>query len=372
MRWVLACACGLVACGTPAAEPPGLSAEDASARYVDAMVAFSCAQTFACPERAWSEAPFLGRHGTEDDCVTNPANVLRVFLSNTQRDKLEAVEDGRVRFNADNAQRCLDEMAERAERVECTGEWIDDVGACATWYTGLAEAGAGCLVDSDCEEGLECEELIEGDRCSKRCRGCPDEACGEGEWCARRPNITSCEPIAAVGEFCQVDQACGDEERFLCNLTQQDPPEGTCAAIGSALLGEPCSDDLICQFGLACDGSVCVTPRLATAGEACALTSPIVGFCEPGLACTPTEDGGDPTCSAPIAELDACTSLLQCTPGLQCERGDPTDVSTLACRPLREDGESCVNPFECASGTCQLFGPQLGVCVANVRCLFDL
>lgn len=47
------------------------------------------------------------------------------------------------------------------------------------------------------------------------------------------------------------------------------------------------------------------------------------------------------------------------------------EASSAACRPLRPDGSSCVNPFECASGTCQLFGPQLGVCVANVRCLFD-
>ncbi len=362
---------GFAACGEPAADP-GIEAADASARYVDAMVAFSCAQTFACPDRAWSEAPFLGRHADEEDCVESEANVLRTFLDNAQRDKLEAVSDGRVRYDADAAQRCLDEMSERAARVECTGEWIDDTTSCSDWYTGLGARSAGCLTDGDCQGGLECIEFVEGDRCTGRCRGCPTQRCAEDEWCNRRSEEARCEPIAALGEVCLEDEACGDEERFLCNQDVEDPTIGRCVGLGSAALGEPCSDDLICAFGLACDGAACVEPRVATRDEPCALTSPVVGFCAPGLACAPPEVEGDaPACAPPLTELDPCTSLLQCAPGLQCERGDMFDVSSSACRPLRPDGSSCVNPFECASGTCQLFGPQLGVCVANVRCLFN-
>ena len=134
--------------------------------------------------------------------------------------------------------------------------------------------------------------------------------CAPGLFCKAVANeVGVCIDQPAVGDLCLRDEDCGS---YVCDWST-----GKCAA------GAPY-------------------------GEACAFTDPdhpVPGSesirCQPPLACDTVKlKCTDPNCASGIN----CSSDSQCPAGVSCVMNH--------CGPLREVGETCYQPDDCADGTC--------------------
>lgn len=355
---------------SPAAEPPEeaptLEAGEAIEALVALQVEHACREAWTCPARSYGDTPFLSRHDAEADCVED--NLLADFLRARYTRHRQAVAEGRMRYDGEAAARCVERSRAAFDETLCELPPLQDT-SCGEIFIGLAGPEQPCVDDEECQGQMECVDASTGEPCTGRCRSCDGVACAEDEHCDRRGDTPRCVADLEVGDACVDDDQCGDSQRFACNLALGSEDQGECVEIGASGEGEACSEDEHCARGLACDGMTCVTARLAGEDDLCALTSPVVGICGPGAVCGPGEEDGT-RCQAPLPEGAACTSLLQCEHGLQCEREDPRDPRTGTCRPLRPDGSPCSLPFECEGGQCVTLGPGQSVCLTGLACGF--
>jgi hypothetical protein len=227
----------------------------------------------------------------------------------------QAVADGRARFDADAAGRCLNAI----EELGCGAQEIDTVvfqeglrgapAACGDVYVGTVRNYDPCLSSEECA----------GD--NSVCGYPPPSICMEA--CC----VGSCRDLGAppkVGEACT--GAC--EESAFC---ASDPNTGAftvCTAkgeLGANCFDTPCADELYCEN----DTEVCSKRR--TSGESCA-DAP----CALGLRCYELE--GERVCRTLPDEGEACSRNEYPA----CARLDNyCSEANNRCTALPEPGASC-------------------------------
>lgn len=251
-------------------------------------------------------------------------------------------------------------------------------GACVA----LGGVGDYCFDDDECNvtEDLYCS-LFDG-TCQKPSQvgevcayADRDSPAPSGEPIIRCAYGLSCDPVSDTcvapcerGAACFADIGCDAEAGLFCIGGRCDTPRAE---------GLPCDIDENCQEGLLClpsaaeFGALLCTQPLAV-GDDC---SPAgghddceSGFCDPGpeldvYECGPAvEPGGKcPTelhqqCDEGYCDNIAttgCTDNAQCSISGECDfRFGSSGYCVPHCVPARNDGQTCLNDFECVSGEC--------------------
>jgi hypothetical protein len=243
-----------------------------------------------------------------------------------------------------------------------------------------------CFTDSECGIDLYCSQFDgtcqflgqAGEVCAY---ADPDDPAPDPSTLLKRCDVgLSCDPISDTcvapcdrGATCEIELDCDSTEGLLCIEGRCDIPRGA---------GLPCETHEQCAEGLRCLQSqaefgvyLCGEPR--PNGQPC---DPNLGHddCASGY-CELQEDfTGE--CAAAIDVGDTCDGTLV-VPGLhaQCDDGycDASEAAAFVvcdsnddcigdcapdlggtryclpyCAPQRDDGDSCVNDFECLSSTC--------------------
>lgn len=371
-RLALSCCLGLLACGSPGAQPDGgasLDAALADAVVADAVVADAVvADAFVADagEEPLALATYLD-HFFEDLCgwfVRCEPKIGALALGQTlchplRRDETRAgfealVASGEARFDPALARACLDGL----HAAECDPATLD-LDRCDAAFVGQVALGAPCRHDLGCADGRcifgescpgTCMARGAGQSCGSHadCEGelaCVESTCGPrrgvGERCVRR---TDCElPLT-----CRLDGTCGDA-----------PAEGALCRV--SLGGDLCHGDLVC----ADDGggtrvcSVGVAP-----GEVCSTSY----GCAPGGRCV------EGTCVATAAPQADCRSSAQCAWLHVCVDGACVPMPTATLGGACDDERPCVEG-SCVDGACALLAPgavcddevQFGECAGTCR-----
>ncbi len=283
----------------------------------------------------------------------------------------EAVDAGRIRYDAAAAGRCLANLNASCGAFSGGLEADDD---CKGVFVGLVPLGGTCYQDEECAGDAHCDESA----------GCPGV----------------CEASATLGQACD-DVPCSrnaEGVRLECTSTTANPnPHCVAVAFDVVGAGESCGEvvadgesqlQAVCDTGLYCKRNLgaavgncavpipqlqtCVPNLDACAGDASCVAAPAGGFrCEPFTVATTAGAICDPTEQAfchPLARLDCvggtCTTVgtgavgqpcrtsfgTDCNAGLYCDDSGASPV----CATLIADGQPCDTDFEeaCASGFC--------------------
>jgi hypothetical protein len=253
-------------------------------------------------------------------------------LASRQHDAVAAgVDAGKIHFNADAAQRCLDGLP---AVCQLTGDQPSPVeAACLEAFTGAVPEGSPCFLDEECVEGsagacVPPASCPANTCCAGTCAGVVVLQTPIGAACSS-PNYREC----VVGAYCETT-----------NLCTAALPAG--AACPSARPG-------ICATGY-CFNNVCVTPAAsgatcdpANSGVAC---SDFAEVCDPQrLKCIPLRAVGE-TCSRQ-SQVAACVTLAICGSAGTCvARGKPGDACDPTVSQACLDGAAC----DTATKTCMV------------------
>lgn len=222
------------------------------------------------------------------------------------------VDAGRLGFDASAALSCLNGFS--------TGSCALDPSSCASVFSGLLGADAGCVTAQDCSSGTFCDTS----------RGtCPGR----------------CTAFRRAGERCSFFERC--DPALGCYQADAGLLE-TCQPLKAA--GAACLDFDECGTDAFCFGSVCVR-RTADAGAPCGITS---GFpsCDVDHFCRqdPPAVAGDPPppgiCARRVGLGGTCSGSGVCQPSLRCS----TNLTTGTCLARARRGELCGNPSDCEDG----------------------
>ncbi len=273
----------------------------------------------------------------------------------------DAVEEERVSYDQEAAQRCIDAISD-ADCTEIDLRYIDD---CGDVFTGTVQRGEECILDDECIGESFC-------RFDDSCPGTCSDLLSAGESCLDDkhcdPGLVCSEATARCVEPSSVGEPCGMGEPqcalpYICLGEDEDAGEpGVCVAAEQALSreeGEACvfigEDPALCQEGLACrvedinltDGVVSVCRAMVAAGEECGLALP--SMCESGHYCDGIDiEAGEfsGTCMPLPGSGDSCAEDLftPCQVGLICLDG--------TCTERKNNGQSCNVDTECLSDNC--------------------
>lgn len=227
----------------------------------------------------------------------------------------QAVADGRVRFDADAAGRCLNAL----EELGCGGDELDAV----VFQQGLRGGPAACA-------GVYVGKVRNYDPClsSEECAG-DNSVCGypPPSICMDACCVGSCRDLGSppkIGEACT--GSC--EASAYCAVDPETFAFTVCTA--KAELGASCEGNVACADDLYCEGDTGRCERRRKAGESCA-----DGPCERGLRCY--ELDGVRTCRTLPDEGERCSPTEY--PG--CARLDNFCGADLTCTRWPEPGEPC-------------------------------
>lgn len=257
-----------------------------------------------------------------------------------------AVAAGVVRYDGEQAQRCVDSIARQgcdASNLDGDVEPID----CLAMFSGTVAGGAACSINEECSSGTcnlpsECPST---GCCVGTCRptqapgktgdGCGRATdCGEGLVCGRD---LSCHIPAGDGSACGSNRECADGFgcvgqvaampgtcRALPHLGQAcpyrkcagenlrcDADSGTCVALG--LPGDPCPTSIECSPYLECDRVTHTCRTYPTLGMPCLAVCGGDAFCS-------VDELGHGTCVAPRESSAPCDGYLECA-SYYCEQG---------------------------------------------------
>ncbi len=261
-------------------------------------------------------------------------------------DLLAAVEAGRVRWNGDAAEDCLD----RLEQVTCdrTSESYRHLG-CEPLFAGTVGEGAACTMSVEC---ISNECWIEG---------CTD-ACCTGYCAGETPPA-----IGRIGEVCRLS---GCESGAFCENSVCVPLRAERETCTYESVGE-------CAYGLTCVDEVCAAP--VESGQPCSFgsTCRLLGeSCTPQGICGPLGQNGDVCISSNhCASHYVCGVESRCVPapriGEPCDdftsacfdAGAFCDVATKRCALPKLDGAACTFAHECESSNC--IDGACATCTAN-------
>jgi hypothetical protein len=305
----LGLALAAAACGD---NRPGLGFDD----FADAQRAAECTHDVTC-----------GLFADEATC-------LAYFRARPDRDLAAAVANGKVHYDAQRAEQCVDALAMRG--CDLTLRADRDVAACDLVLTGTLPDDASCAFDAECVSGA-----------------CDAPACSPATCCLGACAATLADAACRRDDQCGVDQFCGEDH----------------ACHARALAGATCEADGECADGLGCIGVTELMPgncrALPHLGEAC----PYLRCADVGATCT----GG--TCAAVGLPGAACATDDDCSPFALCDTAAQrcVDVPTLGmpctgscageawcdldathtCIAPKPDGDPCTASDQCASLFCQ-------------------
>ena len=261
------------------------------------------------------------------------------FQNHRDENRIAAVRDQEMRYDAVAAKACLDEMAQTRTCDLASREGRVPSEACREMFRGDLAGGEQCAFDAECKSG-DCDVAA-----------CPAETCCYGR-CTPRTDP------ADVGGACETKADCIDDA--WCG------EDGTCHAL-VALAGQ-CTLDEQCEYGLGCIGATDLMPgacrSLPLMGEACPYkrcaeigARCVGGTCVPlALPGEPCEVGTD--CSS-YGECDEETKQCRDYPtlGMSCHLFCAGDswcdfAGTATCRELKENTTPCMLDVQCASGYC--------------------
>jgi hypothetical protein len=131
-----------------------------------AAIRASCEKAFDCMSSydaaMHNNTAFADSYGNSvDDCVTQTEAFITAFLGANYFDELDAsIDAGRVTFNSDDAQTCID--AGSAETCDQyfgqNGATADSPPECDTTFVGTVSDGGDCTIDQDCAtDGDSCD-----------------------------------------------------------------------------------------------------------------------------------------------------------------------------------------------------------------------
>jgi hypothetical protein len=292
----------------------------------------------------------------------------------------KAVSAGKVRFDPQQAQACLDGL--RARGCDRTPREVDQ--ACERAAAGTLAAGASCNWVFECASG-RCDPSSPG-ACPAKCGAAGGEgaACGT---CDLRAGLRCLESLCSAPHT--AGQKCSSSADCTLDL-YCDASSGKCAARGSAQAscesGEQCAPGLFCD--LAANGGLC-TKKFAAGASCTAASAEAIGpACFQGSVCrgfTFAKGGATPGTCAAIGEIGAsCAASAQvtgCGEGLVCSGGQCADKPVSGpcaqpddckegvaycdgaqCRLLKTESATCASSLECASRFCE---PSLMKCVVK-------
>jgi len=248
-----------------------------------------------------------------------------------------AIEMGKVEFHGDQANACLDALADRSCDVTSRSGRVTPPEC--QFVTGTQPAGRACALDDECTS-LRCGVPSCGDAC---CQG----TC-VGDTPATPGHVgDSCETAACDDDsFCDLDTAlcvarapahatCFAPDE--CDFGLDCLPDGTCGPLPGP--GEPC-DGACRDRGTTCSQTTGVCVKVALAGEACATSAD----CSVLYACDATKH-----CSRGLALGAACTAGQFCADARAfC---DPTTTPSTCALP-KPDGEACTRSLQCQTVYC--------------------
>lgn len=271
---LLACACG-----------PG-SYEDFRNQLVDS----SCARARRCG--------YAG-HGERASCRTDDVLALLhdAAADRAAPDALDlpaSIGEGRLGYDAVNAQRCLDAVASApCDPVLATRS---QGRSCDVVVRPRAATSETCTSDLECEGGV----------------------------CLHEPSCAgTCVPYASYGAPCgtgDVAHTC-DPTVAWCDGTCR-PKQGK---------GKACGSDVECAVGLACIVGRCADPVALDDGALCGDGDP----CRSGRSCDP----GTRRCTKQLRRGMACASANACQDGLACRGLEGSTPGT--CTDWQDVGSSC-------------------------------
>jgi hypothetical protein len=279
---------------------------------------------------------------------------------------VQAVDDGRVRYDAKAAADC----AEATRNLACDELDNPNLEACQNAFEGDVPRGGECTLDEECEGNNVC---VFGSTCPGTCEqrlaagqdcGGDDNRCGAGLVCSEETK--RCIEPAGLGAECD-DSGKECATPLFCKIPDGETV-GECVTQGSVFTedeGEACDflNNNLCKTGLSCvvaevDIDIveqsfdlqfqCRAP--AKLGETCGVGVP--GQCDAGQFCAGIKLGeedvegtceelpgdGQPCADAGLGEAGVCALDAFCD-------GD-------TCRALRDNGESCSVDAQCWSENC--------------------
>jgi hypothetical protein len=278
---------------------------------------------------------YLTRCGVFPDTGTceNANTDLDIFVDASAQ---AAVDMGKVVFDGETAQKCLDEFgAQTCDTTDESGRAFP--ASCDHIIQGTVDAGGACAFSEECKSGM-CDVPA----CSMAC--CQGTCVGDAP-----------PPPGGPGAMCSTSGDCTDDS--FCDFSLNVP---VCTALKPS--GAACQATSQCAYGLGCAGATCKPlPKL---GEPCP-----DGVCR---------DAGNyfnaaGTCAQIGLAGDACTSNDDCSPFYPC------DTTTMTCTQGPQTGEACAMGQRCfdadtfcdtsaAAPTCVTRRPDGGTCTSNSQC----
>ncbi len=406
----------------------GLSASDATSELVAAVceAAFGCCNTAEvhwyfgafvdetnCAEQILAEAE-VEEHGIE---VWVPGVDAGTYFPNLVALQ-QAIDEGDVRVNREALDECLEliRSAGCSTDEQATDECVprepydeENEWPCSPYriFEGQVPAGESCnnslLWGLDCQDDHVCASggglasIVKQRPTDGVCvalhgvgEPCEEDSCASGLYCSNLDG--TCQPFRQLGEECQYSDEgdvpshstilvqCDDhltcspmtgtcvadcERGARCYYEEECPGDLVCVRRGSNHYGfcdDPrpegagCSDDADCGEGLGCDDTIAYDDEpgqcvpLTINGESCSAHSDCAsGYCD-----------NLTLCAAPSDPEGACASGLheQCAGGY-CEAS--------VCYALKDDGDDCVENYECGSGECvnPVDSDPSGTCVSG-------
>ncbi len=291
---------------------------------------------------------------------------LNVISNQGFDDTVDAVDDGRAKYDGKQMQHCVDTIKARS----CDELSAPDPESCDLAAVGSVQRGDACTTDVECAGDSICQfadscpgtctaKLNAGDSCSG------DDQCKDGLVCS--DDTGRCVAPAEEGEDCEggVAPVCTDN-LFCIGANDDEGTAGTCQTLEdvfSAKLGEECDfeNGPWCEEGAACvitgidtDGLITECAKVAQDGDDCNFG--VLNPCQPGSVCR----GPD------LSEIASGKFTGTCEP--QGKAGDDCDPNTVAacafgtlclesgsgarCVALKDNGVSCDSDAECWSEHC--------------------
>jgi hypothetical protein len=315
---ILGAAVGL-ACGSDLNSGGG-SGSVSLERMPDELAGVYCGRIFNCCDSE-DRAEVFGDDfspSDEGECSSQ----LSPFFTQQSEQLQAAVDAGRVKFNSEEAAKCLDHM----KTIDCSAGLFpseeDQIEACERSTEGQVEAGDDCSISAECKSdrcmGIEYDDNGEVTQMGTCGGGGPGQSC---EW------SDECDE----GNYCEreFDPETGESE-------------GTCRAIGQQ--GDSCSGQDGCSDGLYCHQEY--DPQTGEPSGTCEVKGDVGDSCSSG-GCTddafceidPGESSG--TCAAKKSLGEPC-QWDQCAEGSYCDSDD-----TQTCKAHKDVGEACSNSREC-------------------------
>jgi hypothetical protein len=294
------------------------------------------------------------------------ADAARCASNSTDRftvgEQVAAVAAGRLGFDLDAANACLDRIA-----ASNCNDYVQAATLCAPTFPAALSVGSPCDLYDECIGGIcsfsapatcggTCVAFTAtGATCGSSVTPC-DEA---RDYCD--PDTQQCTPIPPVGASCHGVCALGFFcKGYIASINGMPDQPGVCTAFGKE--GEACQTaaDFHCDLGLSCDGSFHCA-RLVAAGGPCSDSDGCQAgnYCNGDTGtCTARPDVGGPCSNSGKTQNGGCPSDLQCmagtcvalaSPGGACASGNNCGPyqycdESLTCQPLVGPGAACTPP----------------------------